>query len=79
MCKCIEYVGVPIEPVFGICIANGNDVVGHHQHLFNRPWTDDIMYQYRHQGQPQQTEHVVRKDEIFIWEYPELLGIISLL
>ena len=44
---CKNYRGV-IKSEFGIGVANGSDVFGHHRHLLNYPRADDIMSQSVH-------------------------------
>ena len=60
-----------LEPEFGIGVANGHDVVGRQQYLFNCPQNDDILYQSIQRVQPPCTDHVVREDEVILREGPE--------
>ena len=54
------------ELAFGIGIDKGRDIVGHHQHLINFHWVDDIILQYIHKVQPPRADHVVREYDAFI-------------
>ena len=78
VCDCIEYVGGPLEPEFGVGAAKGHDVVGHNHNLLNRPWTDDIIFQTRQKVQPPLSDHVLHEYEVFLWETLEVLGVIYL-
>ena len=60
MCGFVENFRGLLEPEFGIGVANGHDVSGHHQHLLNFSRADDIMSQFAHKLQPARAEHVVR-------------------
>ena len=60
-----------LEPVFGVYLAKGRDVVGYKQHLFNFPRVGYIMSHSVQTVQPPKTEHVVRKDEAILREGPK--------
>ena len=66
MCECIDILGGPLEPTFGIGISKDYEVIGIFQNLFNHSWRDDIIYQSRHQVQPPCAEHGVCEDEVLI-------------
>ena len=78
MCECIDDLGEPLEPIFCVVESKIHEVVFHNHKLFNCTWTDDIMSQTSHQEQPPRAKHAVREDEILIWLYPEVLGVIYL-
>ena len=48
--------------MFFLGVSKAYEVVGHHQHLFNRLWIDDILSQASQQVQPQLSEHVFCED-----------------
>ena len=71
MCNFSENTRSILEIEFGIGVAKGHDVVGHHHNLFNFPQADKIISQYVHKVQPPCAEHVVREDTVLLREVPE--------
>ena len=66
MCKFAEISRGILEPYFGIGVAKGRDIVGHHQHLFNFSSVDAIMYQSIQKVQPPCSYNVVHEDEVLL-------------
>ena len=73
-----DNVGRVSEPVFRVCASQIHEVGGHYHNLFNRSSPDDLVYRSYQQVCPPHAEYVVREDEVFLWEYLEVLGVISL-
>ena len=69
--------GGALDPEFCVGVSKGCEVVGHHQQLTNCPWLDEIMSQTIQQVQPPHADKVVHEDEVLLWEYPKVLGVIS--
>ena len=53
--------------MFIIVVVKGHKVIGHHQHLSNRPFPGDIIYQSIHKVQTPLTDYSVRDNEVLIW------------
>ena len=66
VCEFVDYVREILEPDFCIGVVKGHDIVGHHQHLFNFPWADDMMSHSVYEVQSPRAEHIVREYEVFL-------------
>ena len=64
MCEFVEIFRGVTETEFGIGVAKGHAIFGHHQHLFNCHQADNIMSQSVQKVHTLRADHVVRKDEI---------------
>ena len=78
MCEFVDGFRGIIEPMFAIGLSKCSDIFGHHQHLFNFPWEDDIISKSVQKLQPPRDDQVLREDEVFWGELPELLRVIYL-
>ena len=70
--------GGVLEPTFGISVSKVHDVIGGFHHFFDCSWAYTIISLPIYKVQPPHAEHVVRKDDVFIKELPDVLGVISL-
>ena len=70
MCDFIENIRGIIEPLFELYEAKGHAVVVHHQHFFNFPWVDDIMYESIWKVQPPHAQRVVHESGVILRECP---------